>query len=478
MKKKKIANYLKTGILLVSVSLLLWNCEKNDVLENVNQLSVPSIEQSKNAFLANKKLSKGTNSFISKIMWDESSEILYKDDIKVLNSPLKVNSSRIKSFVASVEKDGKIENKVITLVFDDDSNNNYFSGKLFIHNGDGSYDNGFKYEKGKKIGVYKINSSTYKSKGNCTPVTLTVGELIMMYEAGMIGGSETELFGCEVEIESVGEGDDGGGNNNDEYWDWPNDDYTDDGPHGSGENWWSPTLQVFNELTNQCGYDIFEELRKGIYKFDPNKHDVPISTPIGDFNLSEKILFLFSESYKSNYTIKNGTTGGSNASTDLRTNTTTMSDVYLQNATKLSIARTMIHEQIHAYLNNIFKLRTGFKDFTLYKKLTEFAKSQEINDPGRLHHEFMASFVDGIALSLSDWDFENGNTLLDKSYYMSMAYAGLYYDNNPDPNITELVDTDSFKALVPNETDRNNIKKIISDETTGKPSAKGKKCNP
>ncbi len=66
MKKKQITNYLKTGILFVSVSLLLWSCEKNEVLE-LNQLSVPSIEQSKKAFLSNKKLSKSTNSFVSKI---------------------------------------------------------------------------------------------------------------------------------------------------------------------------------------------------------------------------------------------------------------------------------------------------------------------------------------------------------------------------------------------------------------------------
>jgi hypothetical protein len=34
MKKQKIANYFKTGTLLLGVSLLLWNCEK--VIENVD----------------------------------------------------------------------------------------------------------------------------------------------------------------------------------------------------------------------------------------------------------------------------------------------------------------------------------------------------------------------------------------------------------------------------------------------------------
>ena len=32
MKKQKIANYLKNGILLLGVSVLLWNCEKQELL--------------------------------------------------------------------------------------------------------------------------------------------------------------------------------------------------------------------------------------------------------------------------------------------------------------------------------------------------------------------------------------------------------------------------------------------------------------
>ena len=63
MKKTKIANYLKTGILFVSVSLLLWNCEKNDILEEESYFKTVSISESLD-FL-NSKMSlnaKGTNS--------------------------------------------------------------------------------------------------------------------------------------------------------------------------------------------------------------------------------------------------------------------------------------------------------------------------------------------------------------------------------------------------------------------------------
>ncbi len=40
MKKQKIANYLKTGILFVSVSLLLWSCEKETNNETYQPQSI------------------------------------------------------------------------------------------------------------------------------------------------------------------------------------------------------------------------------------------------------------------------------------------------------------------------------------------------------------------------------------------------------------------------------------------------------
>jgi len=36
MKKRKFKNYLKTGILLLGISLLLWNCEKSDLTETID----------------------------------------------------------------------------------------------------------------------------------------------------------------------------------------------------------------------------------------------------------------------------------------------------------------------------------------------------------------------------------------------------------------------------------------------------------
>ncbi len=89
-----------------------------------------------------------------------------------------------------------------------------------------------------------------------------------------------------------------------------------------------------------------------------------------------------------------------------------------------------------------------------------------------------------MAISLLNWDIKYGsggikdsNNKLDWEYYKAMAYDGLSYDKNPDPDITEIEDTDSFKALVPNKTDRDKIKNIIKNEVYGNKKSKGNKCN-
>jgi hypothetical protein len=185
---------------------------------------------------------------------------------------------------------------------------------------------------------------------------------------------------------------------------------------------------------------------------------------------------LFNDSDKTHYTIQNGKLTGKNASTDPTTNITTISENYLQNATRLSIARTIIHESVHAYINSTLKRLPGFVNMSLRQKMQAYARENGITDTPRFHHEFMGQYVNGMAYSLYQWDKRYGNGgYFGWDYYKAMAYAGLSYDKNPDPKITELVDTDSFKALVPNKTDRDNIKKINSNETTGK-NAKGKKC--
>ncbi|WP_298997091.1 hypothetical protein [uncultured Tenacibaculum sp.] len=242
--------------------------------------------------------------------------------------------------------------------------------------------------------------------------------------------------------------------------------------------------QIINKLTNQCAKTIFSELENGIFENDPIKPEVQVTTE--DFtklNFSESILKLFNDSNKTHYTIQNGTISGSNASTDPSNNTTTLSNSYLQTGTTLSIARTMIHESVHAYLNSVFRFRDDFKDKTLNIKMREYAKDNGFSDENRFHHEFMGQYVNAMAYSLYEWDMRYGSgkgktnitkpdDLLGWDYYYAMAFGGLFYkDSNGN-----LVETDSFKKLIPNQSDRDIIKKILKNEQDGNSSAKGQKC--
>ncbi len=243
---------------------------------------------------------------------------------------------------------------------------------------------------------------------------------------------------------------------------------------------------IINNLTNSCARTIFEQLRSETSSININRPEIHLKIKNKDrtLNFSAAILKLFHESSETHYTIQNGELSNTNAQTI--NSITTISNNYLRNATTLSIARTMIHEQIHAYLE---AMRTWKKDFRyrdFYFMLKQFYEdnNREYGDNNpRYHHEFMGQYVDAMAYSLYQWDKNYGSgvgknvmrpdDLLGWDYYKSMAYAGLVYKDEQG----NYQDTDSFKELVPNQTDRNRIKNIIVNESEGKSRTKGTKCN-
>ncbi|WP_197474607.1 hypothetical protein, partial [Tenacibaculum ovolyticum] len=242
------------------------------------------------------------------------------------------------------------------------------------------------------------------------------------------------------------------------------------------------SVGILNNLTNKCAKGIFNELENGIYQDTPMKTEIEILAIKTDkLNFSQDILRLFANSKKTHLTIQNGVTSGSNASTN-RT-IITLNNNYLSKATKLSITRTMIHESIHTYLNAYFFSYPDFNNKSFRDKLRKYATDNGFTSINRFQHEFMGQYVDAIAISLYEWDKEYGSgkgnnsitkpdDLLGWNYYRSMAFGGLYYEDSSS-NIQE---TDSFKALVPIKTDRDNIKKILENEQEGNSNAKGSKC--
>lgn len=218
-----------------------------------------------------------------------------------------------------------------------------------------------------------------------------------------------------------------------------------------------------------CLNGIFLDLGRGGYYNDPIKPEIQLPSNRLNMSFSAAVQQLFNESTKFNYVIKVGTLNGVTASTNYTSKiiTTEVSRSYLQNATRLSIARTMIHESTHAFL--VYKLKSNAEFSVL---LNSFAKQNGYTSLNRVHHEFMIQYVNAIAHSLFKWDLNHGSGKdLGWDYYYSMAFGGLLYDKNG-----KLKEVDAFKALIPKRKDRKKILLIIENEQNGNKNAKGKKC--
>jgi len=187
--------------------------------------------------------------------------------------------------------------------------------------------------------------------------------------------------------------------------------------------------QIVNNLTNECAKEIFSNLREENFQEDFLKPEILLPSDKIFLTFSQSILKLFNELEFIKYTVQNGTLDGSAGQTGSfeRGILTTISDSYLQNATKLSIARTMIHESVHAFI--LYK--NSSLDFDFRQSIELFGKENGYDikvDPNRFHHEFMGQYINAMAYSLLQWDkkFGSGGNL-GWEYYHAMAFGGLFF---------------------------------------------------
>ncbi|MDT8415362.1 MAG: hypothetical protein RQ735_08275 [Flavobacteriaceae bacterium] len=197
--------------------------------------------------------------------------------------------------------------------------------------------------------------------------------------------------------------------------------------------------------------------------------------------LTEFILSVFNASREYDYVIQVGDIGDRNAITTQKktaiktTYITTVSEIYAKKATRLSIARTLIHESLHAYFLNI-----GYPGSDFLTNLNNIAIEKgfitEENNLNRAHHEFMVGYVTAMAASLKRWDTANGSGgTLGDDYYTAMAFGGLFVWDTTKNQFN--FETDAFKSLISNENDRLFIKDIVINESEGNENAKGQKCS-
>jgi hypothetical protein len=139
----------------------------------------------------------------------------------------------------------------------------------------------------------------------------------------------------------------------------------DDGTGGGGD-------QIINKLTDPCASEIFDQIKNG---------GLISAVSVTGTEFSKSILDLLNRSQKYDFVIFNSSNISENGKTTTRVfNQNTgkydvkieLSNNYLNQATQLSVVRTIIHESIHAYL-----LHEQYTNITgdLYQDLTKYAFS-------------------------------------------------------------------------------------------------------
>ena len=171
------------------------------------------------------------------------------------------------------------------------------------------------------------------------------------------------------------------------------------------------------------------------------------------------MLDVFKQGGKFKYTIEDTDLVGVNAKT-LPANSQgiiviQLDNSYLNNATSLSIARTIIHETAHAYMRTL-----SSTDYEFRIELNNYyqAHNENFNDA---HHGMMSQYLLGMAVSLYNCDKYCGatNGSLDFTYYYKMAFGGMFAHGTNDP-IIEVV------PLIPNG-DWNAVLNALGNEQEG-----------
>jgi hypothetical protein len=178
-----------------------------------------------------------------------------------------------------------------------------------------------------------------------------------------------------------------------------------------------------------------------------------------------------------NWVVKSGAISGANATTNPRYNrsnqtvTTTFSNSSFGSATDLSIARTILHESVHAFLvvqmSNITSYDVFYKE---YPMLMEDFMDIEVPLNQAQHHEMIRFYVDRIGVSLKEYGEMNGYNL-PIQFYNDLAWGGLMdipteFDSHRLP--TAYGESAWFKVLNQDRSVRDRIRNVVNVEQNGK----------
>ena len=108
----------------------------------------------------------------------------------------------------------------------------------------------------------------------------------------------------------------------------------------------------------------------------------------------------------------------------------------LAKASNISVARTIIHELVHAYLLLSFKYNS-LNAQELFPGIVKAWNNETNPDYNEIQHQEMAlSFVDDIAFALKEVNERQG-VVADNSIYLDLAWGGLDFQNNESLDVSD-----------------------------------------
>jgi len=336
---------------------------------------------------------------------------------------------------------------------------------------------GFIYEEGELINHFRFkpadSSGENRIAGDCRTVIREISNnytgsdgVVVVMPSSLVAQTTCTGSGGYNPTGGQGTGDRG------EYYDYERPTCCDDpitAPPRDLPDYDPPTIPspatIINQLTNPCAIDIFKELSKG----SRNLTDL---SGLGGLDIFPGMLDLFQQSGKFDYRIQNGNIDprlGGKTDPINGIMVITLSNDYLNKATSLSIARTIIHETVHAYLQKQL-LRSTRTDLNIFELLQEYFKKYP--DKGDYQHATMSQLLLGMTVSLYNWDKKSGPTggSLPFDYYYKLSFGGLIKDGT-----TDLLE--EAQQLIPAGSSWSEIEGVITNEATGNYQANGKKCN-
>ena len=231
-----------------------------------------------------------------------------------------------------------------------------------------------------------------------------------------------------------------------------------------------PGSIILNQLTNPCASGILKQLLK----------TSNIKSSVGHLNQMNEIVQLLNNANDFDFIVKNGDLANGtqreivfNLSTGKNEVTINLNNAYLESATRLSIARTILHESIHAYLLYVGCAPQDAGIF--YNVMMNYAYSEGLimND---IHHGLMSQFVDAIGYSLNEWNSKYGGAnSIPRGYFDDIAWGGLSAKSFINET-GQYVWYPSFNVLITSESERIRIHNNIVHELKNDEYAKSDPC--